>query len=91
MRRRGYKYFGLLGLMGTGAVLVKEQPALAVLLVIAVIALVFMATKTKACATCGVTLKRASYRWEIDGRKKRVCPNCNRALERRQSQRAFSS
>src|SRR5207248_10646910 len=32
-----------------------------------------------------------TYRWEIDGISRRVCPNCNRTLERRQSSRAINS
>jgi ribosome-binding protein aMBF1 (putative translation factor) len=42
----------------------------------------------KRCEICGVPIKRQSYTWKIGDEKKRACPNCNRTLERRQSQRA---
>jgi hypothetical protein len=43
------------------------------------------------CDICGNKLQRASYIWELEGAKKRICPHCNRSLERKQSQRAEKS
>ena len=40
------------------------------------------------CQLCKITLKKNSYDWTINGEKKRVCPNCNRNLERQLSKEA---
>ena len=40
------------------------------------------------CDQCGNELKRNSYVWEFDGKKKRVCPECNRTYRRRNSSAA---
>jgi hypothetical protein len=40
------------------------------------------------CELCGNALKRASYRWMLDGGEKVVCSHCNSALERKRSRRA---
>ena len=44
---------------------------------------------TRTCGLCGNVIKRTSYKWKIDGKKKKVCPHCNQRLEREQSRRAF--
>lgn len=45
--------------------------------------------KSRSCQICGNSIKRSSYTWTIDGKKKRVCPHCNQQLERQQSRNAF--
>ncbi|MGI8653890.1 MAG: hypothetical protein ACR2LC_01580 [Pyrinomonadaceae bacterium] len=42
----------------------------------------------KKCEVCGNQIKRQSYGWTIGNEQKRVCPHCNRTLERKQSQKA---
>ncbi len=42
------------------------------------------------CYICGVKLKKSSYKWKLDRASRHVCPNCNRSLERKQSQAAIS-
>lgn len=43
----------------------------------------------KTCDVCNAALKRASYSWKLDGKNQRVCPNCNRSLERKTSRAAL--
>lgn len=41
------------------------------------------------CDLCGAQLKRAKYLWVgPDGKKKTICPNCNRGIEQRRSKEA---
>lgn len=41
------------------------------------------------CDICGNTLRRTSYTWAVDGKKRTVCPHCNQSLERKQSREAM--
>ena len=70
----------------------KQNPALAVLAALGVLGLLVLAVymlKPRRCDLCGNVLKRASYRWTLEGEKKTVCPHCNQSLERRQSKAAM--
>lgn len=48
--------------------------------------ILFMPPST--CDLCSTSIKRVWYRWTVKGKKRRVCPNCNRKLERRASRDA---
>lgn len=84
----------ILFLLPVGAVvsLWEKSPVLAVvaaaglLLVLGVIVRLLM---PKRCDICGNVLKRASYTWQLDNQRKRVCPHCNNQLERQQSRAAM--
>ena len=52
---------------------------------IGVIIIVIMALQVRKCELCGALIKRQSYKWEIKGEKKRVCPKCNNNLENKRS------
>lgn len=70
----------------------KQNPALAVLGalgLLGLLALVGYLLRPRRCDLCGNVLKRASYRWTLEGEKKTVCPHCNQSLERRQSKAAM--
>jgi hypothetical protein len=41
------------------------------------------------CAICETPIKKTSYAWKIDGKRQKLCPNCNRQMESRQSKAAF--
>ena len=78
----------LLIVIGVPVWLFQNHPVLGVTLLVALGAGVPLYSLSRSCEVCGVALKRVAYRWQTDGKAKRVCPNCNRALERRQSARA---
>lgn len=69
--------------------LIANHPWLGVLLIAAVIVLAIAYGRSRTCGVCGVALKRTVYRWEIEDAQANVCPNCNRTLEKRQSNRAL--
>ncbi len=71
--------------------LIQNHPWLAVALLLLVVGCAVAYSRSRSCGICGVALKRTVYRWEIDGSKASVCPNCNRTLEKRQSHRAMSA
>jgi len=53
--------------------------------------LLFIAARPKHCQICGNQIRKDSYRWEIEGKEKIVCPKCNQAIERKKSKVAVSS
>ncbi len=57
----------------------------------AIVALVILIITRPAssCHICGLDFKRESYSWKLEGKNRLVCPNCNRKLEKRQSDAAF--
>jgi hypothetical protein len=69
--------------------LIASHPWVALLVIAAVIACVVAYGRSRNCGICGVALKRTVYRWDVDGAQANVCPNCNRTLEKRQSNRAL--
>ena len=79
----------LVVLIGLPIWLFENHPVLAVVFIIGFIAMLVLYSLSRTCQVCGVALKRVTYRWQIDGETKRVCPNCNRTLERRQSSHAL--
>jgi len=80
----------LLLVIGLPVWLFVNHPWLATLLLALVVLGIVLYAKSRTCEICGVTLKRSVYHWQVEGVGKRVCPNCNRTLERRQSNRALS-
>ncbi len=68
-----------------GAAFVYPIPAIA----IGVIIIAIMAFQVRKCELCGALIKRQSYKWEIKGEKKRVCPKCNNNLENKRSREAI--
>ena len=94
-RRRSKKgdaaLLSLLLLIGVPVWLFQNHPGLAIFLVAALILGLVLYAGSRSCEICGVSLKRTVYHWNIDGKRKRVCPNCNRTLERRQSDHALAS
>ena len=81
----------LMVVIGGPVWLFQNHPVLAFVLLAAIIGGAILLARPRACSLCGVTLKRAVYEWQMDGVRQRVCPNCNRTLERRQSQRAIGA
>lgn len=70
----------------------KQNPALAALAALGLLGLLVLLIyllRPRRCDLCGNVLKRASYRWTLEGVKKTVCPHCNQSLERRQSKAAM--
>lgn len=59
------------------------------LVVVGVIVLIIIVRKPRSCSICGVRFKRKYFVWRIKGRKKYVCPNCNRKIEKKMSDAAF--
>jgi len=41
------------------------------------------------CYVCNIQIKRKAHNWKIDDEFRKVCPNCNSALERKQSRLAI--
>ena len=58
---------------------------------IGVIIIAIMAFQIRKCELCGALIKRQSYKWEIKGEKKRVCPKCNNNLENKRSREAIKN
>jgi phage FluMu protein Com len=86
--------FLVLVLLPVGMVisLLKQNPVLAVLAALGLLGLLVLVVyvlRPRRCDLCGNVLKRASYRWTLEGEKKTVCPHCNQSLERRQSKAAM--
>lgn len=84
----------LLVLLPVGMVisLWKQNSALAVVAALGLLGLLVLVVymlKPQRCDLCGNVLKRASYKWTLEGEKKTVCPHCNQSLERRQSKAAM--
>jgi len=44
--------------------------------------------KPSKCEVCGTPLRKRSYVWKLEGKKKHICGNCNRSLERKVSSEA---
>src|SRR5437764_5410174 len=88
-RKSGGALIGLLLLLGLPIWMFQHYPIISIVLVVAFVGGLILYAKSRSCEICGISLKRVTYRWEIGGAKKRVCPNCNRTLERRQSHRAL--
>lgn len=42
----------------------------------------------KKCQVCGVPIKKKSYHLKFEGKLRRVCPNCNSNITRRESKKA---
>ncbi len=96
MAKKGNSALGcmFLLLVAAGAVmsLWQRNPVLAIAVgagIAATLLLLGYLLRPRRCDVCGNRLQRASYIWELEGAKKRVCPHCNRSLERKQSQRAM--
>lgn len=79
----------LVAMIGGPIWLFQNYPVLAVVLGAIFISGFIQYSRCRVCEVCGVVLKRVVYLWEINGQSKRVCPICNRTLERRQSNRAL--
>ena len=56
---------------------------------IGVIIIAIIAFQVRKCELCGALIKHQSYKWEIKGEKKRVCPKCNNNLENKRSREAI--
>jgi ribosome-binding protein aMBF1 (putative translation factor) len=41
------------------------------------------------CNVCGQYIKKKYYTCEIDGRTQKLCPNCNKLMEKKISKKAF--
>ncbi len=102
MAKRGKQQLGCSGIIGLCILLVvggivtlwqKNRLAAiaagipAILLLIAVGYLL----RPKRCDICGNIIQRASYKWTVQGEKKRLCPHCNQALARKKSSAAIKS
>ena len=81
-------FIGVL-VLGAIASVFQNAPVLGFLLVGLLIGGAVWLFMPHACDLCGSQLKRSVYQWAIDGEKKKVCPNCNRGLERRKSKEAL--
>lgn len=64
------------------------NPAAGIAALVAGIVLLFASCWPKSCQICGNEIKRGAYTWQIEGKRKRVCPKCNQTMERRQSKQA---
>lgn len=42
------------------------------------------------CDICGAGFKKKYYTWVIEGKKQRLCPNCNNKMSRRVSNQRFT-
>lgn len=96
MAKKGNSALGCLFLILIAAGIImylwQRSPVLAIvsgLGIAATLVLLGYLLRPRRCDICGNVLQRASYKWELEGAKKRVGPHCNRTLERRQSQRAM--
>jgi hypothetical protein len=56
---------------------------------IGVIIIAIITFQVRKCELCGALIKRQSYKWEIKGEKKRVCPKCNNNLDNKRSREAI--
>jgi hypothetical protein len=55
----------------------------------AVLGLNLLRTRPSRCSMCRNPLRRTTYKWKIDGRRRYLCPHCNQRMERQQSADAF--
>jgi hypothetical protein len=84
------KLIGLAIMVGGPIWLFKEHPGIAILVLFVIVMWSISAFRNSSCSLCGTELKRKVYFWKIDNKKHRVCPNCNRSLERKASKTAIS-
>ena len=96
MAKKGNSALGCLFLVVVAAGIImslwQRSPVLAITVALGLTATLFLLGylfRPRRCDICGNRLQRASYTWELEGAKKRVCPHCNRSFERKQSQRAM--
>jgi len=85
---------GIIGLLILGGIIYGfvKYPVLGIIGVVVLVGLFILHALTSGpvdCEICGVELKKKSYEWNIDGKKKTVCPNCNRKMEKKASDDAF--
>ncbi len=71
------------------AVLWSQHWALGVGGIVLLVIVVGMFAQPTECGICGNKLKKTSYKWELEGKKVRVCPSCNSALEKKRSREAL--
>ncbi|MCX5638847.1 MAG: hypothetical protein NTX52_14310 [Planctomycetota bacterium] len=91
MARRKSNRLGWLTLIIIGLIvyLWYLKPTYGIAALVVGVVLILAAFWPKTCQICGNQIRRVSYTWTIEGQKKRVCPKCNQALERRQSKQVF--
>jgi len=70
--------------------LFQNYPEIALLLIFILVIWFISNSRSSLCDLCDMELKRTVYTWNIHGKKKRICPNCNRQLERKKSKDAIS-
>jgi len=56
---------------------------------VVVLAAIGSATKSQTCDVCGTAIKRKYHTWKLEGKNKKLCPNCNSQMERKVSKAAF--
>mgnify|MGYP001576777764 FL=1 len=61
----------------------------AILIIVVIIKSVYE-SYTSHCQICNAELKRKVYYCKINDKKVRICPNCNREIEKRVSKKAVS-
>jgi len=77
--------WGLLLAVGAIGKAFESSPLAAVAVLVLVAAVGYLVFWASFCHVCGVKLKRSAYFWQVNGESKRLCPNCNRTFERKQS------
>ncbi len=94
-RKKNNSFLGCLFLLLLAASVVigvaQQNPVLGIATgvgLILVLGAIIYLLRPRRCGICGNVLQRKSYRWEIDGVKRKVCPHCNQTLARRQSREA---
>ncbi len=60
-----------------------------VIVLVVIVVLTAALAKPRRCDVCDTPFKRGYYTWKIEGKKQRLCPNCNRKMERKMSSKKF--
>ena len=81
----------LIILIGVAYIWSKGGFWIAVPVIVLAVALIGIAAKPRRCQICGNPIKKDSHTWEIEGKRKVVCPKCNQAIERRNSKAAVAN
>lgn len=68
-----------------------DYPIMTFLILSGIAVLYYLAVQPEYCDCCRTQLKRKSYSWILQGESKKVCPNCNRSLERKISRAAIGN
>ncbi|MCK5563770.1 MAG: hypothetical protein KAJ07_00865 [Planctomycetes bacterium] len=59
--------------------------------IVILVIIVALFSQGSSCYVCDLPIKKKSYRWDLDGKRRTLCPKCNSQMERKISKEAFKN